>query len=960
MRIAVEPLQVRFACTTDPKTKNISPWSWQLWAGPSLGATGSGGSSSSAQWVNLFQDTVQGAVEEAAATKCQAGVRGMSSRRRVRDLRGLGQEIMDTVLADVFDEIDVRSGTAKATHDTNKRDSREARGKHEKGRSSMTNQKNAQAQKNAQNIGVVQAFFLRYKAQSWVQELEQKHHLDQHAARIQSSWRGKLAREHVSSLSEEALWPMKGWFEYTATGQEAVQVDVRFLPNPGFDDFKFFTENGPCQELSRSVEDMEADISARVGEDDPWRLEPTENSRLLLKSGGASPAPEPDKRTKANKDGKTADKKPGEGQKSDVQKPDAPNSDAQRLDAPKSEAKRAEVHKSDAGLKLEVQSTDSQRLDAQRPDSNKLDAKRSDAKKPEEQRPEAQKSDASKSDAKRPGEQKSDAKKPDAQKPAEKEKGRAEPKADRKKSPSGESRGVAPAPSKAVAPSPAMAVPKTSAAKAQSAPKAAQPPPAKVQDSPPRPKAKAESRDLAFTDSGDSVQTGGRNKAGRSGCSDGEGGVESEVTLLMPQKRSPKKPKEQPSAMSKFLADQTEGQFAHKFLARAAVLYEDRAPARLADDKAPPPPESRPPQNPSPPSPSMKSSAGMRTSPSASKVEMPQSYAGVRVGNQFVRAAVTSVDDLSAQQREAILNDMQRHKEQQVEVLEAKKQLHAKRKQEELAKAEKRRGEKSEFEASETERREQKVVDMKKWLRKKDDEARTKRAKDDEVFQTFMEKEREKSEIARKAEEAMQEQRERRLRIAERQRSKIEAQQAAAQAGKTASQMTSVRSAPSLGSVDAQASQQGTQRIIHRHIHHHVHYHEGGDASDGGGEADGSGPLASPDAQRQLEVASEERVRQQLEQQQQAKSGIAHSASTGQIGNRILPRVDGVGEARRPSSTGGSNESSKMSRPQEVFLPQVDLQDPSRRLGLVAYPRNVERAIGSYADSGRPNRRNRP
>jgi hypothetical protein len=129
LNIAAEPLQVRFVCSTDPKTKHIVPCYWQLWAGPSLGTTAaeSGGSSSSSdQWVNLFQDTVHAIVEETAATKLEAGARGMMGRKKVRERREIGPDILDMVLENVFQEVEARKTRCPAQRQASK-DSKEAK-----------------------------------------------------------------------------------------------------------------------------------------------------------------------------------------------------------------------------------------------------------------------------------------------------------------------------------------------------------------------------------------------------------------------------------------------------------------------------------------------------------------------------------------------------------------------------------------------------------------------------------------------------------------------------------------------------------------------------------------------------------------------------------------------------------------------------------------------------------------
>ncbi|CAE7703859.1 hypothetical protein AK812_SmicGene5930 [Symbiodinium microadriaticum] len=62
----------------------------------------------------------------------------------------------------------------------------------------------------------------------------------------------------------QALWPIKGWFEYTATGRDTVQVEVCFLANPSFDDYKYFLKNGSTSALQLSLEELEADLASAM------------------------------------------------------------------------------------------------------------------------------------------------------------------------------------------------------------------------------------------------------------------------------------------------------------------------------------------------------------------------------------------------------------------------------------------------------------------------------------------------------------------------------------------------------------------------------------------------------------------------------------------------------------------------------------------------------------------------
>merc|ERR1719282_366230 len=159
------------------------------------------------------------------------------------------------------------------------------------------------------------------------------------------------------------------------------------------------------------------------------------------------------------------------------------------------------------------------------------------------------------------------------------------------------------------------------------------------------------------------------------------------------------------------------------------------------------------------------------------------------------------------------------------------------------------------------------------------------------------------------------------------------------------------------------------QGVVHRHIHHHVHYHEGGDYDPSDADVDGNMATRQQftSINEQMEMASEARVRAQLEAQDTPSNSMMamrHSASADQV---RLPYVDpsfdsgaetptmhhAVSMGNVPLGYGGNQFD--MTRTQQAFrggqsLPALDVQDMGRRNGLVQYSKNVERAFGSYGD----------
>lgn len=356
---------------------------------------------------------------------------------------------------------------------------------------------------------------------------------------------------------------------------------------------------------------------------------------------------------------------------------------------------------------------------------------------------------------------------------------------------------------------------------------------------------------------------------------------------------------------------------------------------------------------------------------------------------RFERTRAQEVEHLSDDEQKAILADIETAKAKKMEEIQEKQKHHKERKKkEEAAKAEKLALMKK-AEEEEEEKRKKKVKELKKWLKRKEEETRMRKERDAEMLQIVMQKEVEKSEALKKVEEDRLKERERRLHIAEKQKAKLEAQL-----------LLSREAARSMKNMELEPIEQppvdmeGTQpvaapppgRVVHRHIHHHMHYHEGDEGS--GGEAAPGGP--SEEDRRKIEMASEARVRDQLETSgQQAYPGKMGGMMPGPSAGmyppmyRGLPPVDsGAGTPTMhralsmpnmppgygnygygaPPMAGPGAMRMGVSQTQQAFrqpaaygaLPPMDLQDVGRRNGLVRYAGSVQRAMGAYGDSGRP------
>jgi len=775
-----------------------------------------------------------------------------------------------------------------------------------------------------------------------------------------------MARDHVASLSDEALWPVKGWFEYTATGRDAVQMEVRFLPNPSFDEFKHFVEHGAYpgaktdvqaqnealrEQLRDSVQGMDDDITAIhtnvLGTGYPRR---SAGRRLIPMPIEEERMPSLSHSLRSNQSGDDRSSRASE-----VGSPDKTRSlDATKMkpagdsksSTPKASLMTKELGEPDAAAKS---ATKPARVPSAK---SRMGSRASSAKVSTPQ-----------STARAPNFTTTPPGAPTA----------------RLKSKGSKSTPVIPG-------TPPRADPTVNDSISE---------PTQLLGTRFEPVEEVESMASEHADGGSLEQ------ASRSS------------TRPSRSRTSPK-----PTKVSKLTKDAQPGQLAQSFLIDARRNFADRAPPPMPEDAhlrqslesksidSPKPPSrvlARP------PTPDRASSvremsdgskaAALRGSRSAaaigstSPVASRRTYGGVLQGGKFVRANVDSIDNLTEKEKEAVIKDMEEVKAKKLADLAEKQKLQkSRRRQEQSTKDEKIRAQMDETEAVGKERTREKAKGVREWLTRKDDEVRAKKAREAEMLAMLMDKEHSRTEAAKKLEAERQEQRERRLRIHDKQKAKLatnllksrEAKLAAvAQQGQQQSAQFDGQG-PAEEQLDAQEPMpdglepqpRKQQRVVHRHIHHHVHYHEGGDFDGSGGEDERSPmgsrpPVTTVEEQRQVEYASEARVRAQLEAQAapySAKGGMMqHSASAGQMRGR-LPHMDpGFDGAETPTmhhaaSVGHMPGSQQfgMTRTQEAFhhqnqtLPPLDVQDMGRHNGLVRYAGNVERAFGSYADSGRP------
>merc|ERR1712194_714864 len=76
---------------------------------------------------------------------------------------------------------------------------------------------------------------------------------------LQAHWRGYVARRQLESMSEEAAWILKGFFDYVPTSRDCVRCQVQFFANPGFQGYRHFREFGAARlhDLDSAMADMQ-------------------------------------------------------------------------------------------------------------------------------------------------------------------------------------------------------------------------------------------------------------------------------------------------------------------------------------------------------------------------------------------------------------------------------------------------------------------------------------------------------------------------------------------------------------------------------------------------------------------------------------------------------------------------------------------------------------------------------
>lgn len=233
-----EPLVFRMMRSTDPDPNSL--WTWQLIMLP----VNEEGSllARPHHYTNLFSKVNASTWELEASVKIQKAARGKAARKRVK----VRADVMDWLAGYLVDaSCDFLESRIKSSIKIQAL----ARGHMERQRGRTGERYLKCMQRVASQIKQSQLYFRCYLAQKWLVSLASDAEQEIAAKLVQARWRGHLARHQVAVMNEEALWPMKGFFQYTATGDDSVRVDVQFFANPRFDGFKHFRAYGDYGEL---------------------------------------------------------------------------------------------------------------------------------------------------------------------------------------------------------------------------------------------------------------------------------------------------------------------------------------------------------------------------------------------------------------------------------------------------------------------------------------------------------------------------------------------------------------------------------------------------------------------------------------------------------------------------------------------------------------------------------------
>jgi len=283
-------------CRVVAASQAVVPFHWQMLCAP---ATENGTCDTSGNFVDLFSkvdpekdiDFVgQGRMEGlqmkqyhvVAIVKVQAMVRGALYRGHKKDTKAFITGICRKIETAAYNMLARRKHAATQIQKI-------VRGRQIRKMDIITDKMKQFLERNVAGVKLIQSYFRKASAQQWLTDALNGDKRAKAATVIQAHWRGQLARARVEKLREAEYWPLETVFEFNSekSTRDGVQMQVRFVANPVYNDFKHFVRFGDSDDMTQEVEfAKEEDVP--VDEDVPvptMKPEKTRFAPVVTKSG---------------------------------------------------------------------------------------------------------------------------------------------------------------------------------------------------------------------------------------------------------------------------------------------------------------------------------------------------------------------------------------------------------------------------------------------------------------------------------------------------------------------------------------------------------------------------------------------------------------------------------------------------------------------------------------------------
>lgn len=229
--------------------------------------------------IDLFSKVGMESLSDAAACVIQQTFYALQSGQRCRQAMGCAKTLVAEIVNTASESIGLRSAAAPKIQKV-------FRGYSVRKNNVLQQRWELHFSAKIAPILAVQRCAKKFTETKWLQRFIRDCSVETAAAKIQARWRGIWARKHAARLAEEAVWPVKGWFEYTGMGRDCVQVNVKFFPNPGFDAYRHFRQHGRNQSLLERLHEMQAEIDSCIR----MYMDPEEFARMEARQAAAAAA----------------------------------------------------------------------------------------------------------------------------------------------------------------------------------------------------------------------------------------------------------------------------------------------------------------------------------------------------------------------------------------------------------------------------------------------------------------------------------------------------------------------------------------------------------------------------------------------------------------------------------------------------------------------------------------------